>query len=70
VLWHRRKKTDRVTREECAEASKALHKAEDDLQDAKDQNQEINQVVTKVARYGEENNFAEMIRQAFGGTAR
>jgi hypothetical protein len=67
VRWHRRKATDREAVAKCAEATEALHKAQDDLSGTQERNQEITVVVKKVARYGEANNFAEMIRQAMGG---
>jgi hypothetical protein len=71
MLWRRHRKTDLETpeqvREQHAEASDALHKAQDDLRDTRERNHEITTVVTQVRRYGEQNNFADMIREAFGG---
>lgn len=68
MLWRRHRKTDpEVPAEERDEAAKALHKAEDDLRDTQERNHEITTVVTQVRRHGDQNNFAEMIREAFGG---
>jgi hypothetical protein len=68
MFWRRHRKTDRSTLEEHTEAHKALHKAEDDLGQAQDRNQEITVVVKKVTEYGRRNNFTEMISEALRGT--
>lgn len=68
MLWRRHRKTDRETIEEHVEAHQALHKAEDDLDEAKGRNQEITVVVKKVTEYGRRNNFTEMISEALRGT--
>jgi phosphoglycerate-specific signal transduction histidine kinase len=68
MRWHRHRKTDRTTLEEHTEAHQALHKAEEDLDEARDRNQEIVIVVKKVTEYGRRNNFTEMISEALRGT--
>lgn len=67
MSWLRRRKTDRSTLDEHMAAHKALHKAEDDLREAQERNQEIVTVVRRAKRYGEANNFAQLIRDAMGG---
>lgn len=65
--WHRHRKNDE-TPEKTTEAEEALINAEHDLSDTEGRDPEIAAVVRRVARYGDQNNFAEMIRQAMGGT--
>lgn len=67
MFWRRHRKTDRPDTDACAEATEAQAKADDDLRDTQGRSYEIKRVVAQATRYGEENNFAEMISRAFGG---
>lgn len=65
MLWRRHRKTEPSP--EIKAASKALHKAEDDLESTRERNHEITTIVTQVTHHGEINHFAEKLREAFGG---
>ena len=52
---------------ECTAATKALKKADHEVETTDRTGTEVRRVVAKLKRYGEENNFAEMIKEALGG---
>lgn len=68
MRWHRQKSDTAKTDLEKTEAQKALIKARHDLAHTHERNHEIVSEVRKAKHYREQNNFAELIRQAFGGT--
>lgn len=53
---------------EEVEATKALSKADQAVEDAESTNEEVTATVRLLNRYGDRNNFADLIREAMGGT--
>lgn len=68
MRWHRRKNRTVIPDLEKSEARQALTKARNDLAHTQRRSQEIASEVRKAKRHRRENNFAEIIRQALGGT--
>lgn len=68
MKWLHRRRTDNVPTEGEAEARKALHKADEHVREAVENNPEVTRVVHTLKRYGERNNFADLIHKALGGT--
>lgn len=69
MKWlHRKKDEETVPTEGEAEARKALHKADARVHQAEEDNPEVTTVVRTLKRYGERNNFADVIHKALGGT--
>lgn len=69
MSWLKRKKDERsatVTPEQH-EASKALGKAEERLEQAEERTREIMSAVGELKRLGDRNDFAARIREALGG---
>ena len=69
MKWPRRMKAEEsVPTEGEAEARRALHQADERVHQAEEDNPEVVTVVRTLKRYGERNNFADVIYRALGGT--
>jgi hypothetical protein len=68
--WLRRRRSERLPAATAgqAEASKALGKAEESLEDAQDAGREIMAAVRRLKRLGDDNDFAARISRAMGGS--
>lgn len=66
--WLRRHRKPEPPSEGETEARAALHQADGRVQQAADSNPEVTRVVRTLKRYGDRNNFADVIHKALGGT--
>lgn len=68
MKWPHRKRADAGPTEGEKEARQALDAAEERVHQAEEDAPEVTTVVRTLKRYGERNNFADMIQKALGGT--
>lgn len=68
MRWLHRRREAAVPTEGEAAARKALHKADERMSQATGSNQAVSTVVSTLKRYGDHNNFADVIHKALGGT--
>ena len=68
MRWHLRKSESSVSPKDKAKAEAALHRADEEVQAARDHNQEVTETVRSLKRYHEVNHLAEVITRALGGT--
>lgn len=69
MKWPRRMRADTPEPNQGeTEARKALRKADQRVHQAEEGNPEVTTVVRTLKRYGERNNFADVIHRALGGT--
>lgn len=64
MKWLRRKTEETMPTEGEAEARKALHKADERVEQATASNPEVTTVVRTLKRYGERNNFTGMLARS------